>query len=320
MIALVLGVVLAQAPVARLPLSALPADLSTRRAFDDASRVQVVALARALRAMPAVTTVGQRRWFREEQERVIAAYAEASGDPESFDAIALKEADARFVSFWSSWVGEQLRLATLFPKPTSEIFTLEADDLTGNELPELTFALTFDDGPSPAGGTTDATIAALRAARWPGVFFVTGERLEGRKDLDDRYGSSCVASHGERHVPHTNGQAPASVAKVQKRLRASDLERGRPDLFRPPYGQRGEAVRELLRAEKIRTVLWNLDSQDWRADATADEVAGRLLALMLATRRGVVLLHDVHPIAPAVIPLLKHRLAETVTFVDCAGW
>lgn len=327
MTSLVLAVVLAQGGgatgkpvVARLSLSALPDDLSTRQAFDDASRVQLIALAFVLQRAEG-TSEGQRRWLRFERERVVKAFAEANGSELSLEDLAAKQLpEASLVGFWEAWVGEQLRLAQLFPKPTSEIFPLEADDVLGDELPSRTFVLTFDDGPSPRGGTTEATVGALRAARWPGLFFVNGEHLEGRKNLRELYGKACVASHGERHQPHTTALAPASVQQVQKRLAASGIEQARVDLFRPPYGQRGDAVRQFLRAEKVRTVLWNIDSQDWRTDMTVDDAAGRVLALMLAKRRGVILFHDVHPIAPGVIPLLKHRLGDVASIVDCSSW
>jgi peptidoglycan/xylan/chitin deacetylase (PgdA/CDA1 family) len=263
---------------------------------------------------------GQQRWLKEEQERVLGAYQAASGRANSWSEVveqARAASDDSHAAFWALWVAEQLRLARLFPKPTSEVFPLKESDVSGFELPDRTFALTFDDGPTGGGGHTDETVAMLREERLPATFFVQGERLATRRDARTLYRGFCVASHGESHVRHLELKAAMSSINTTRAQLVSAVDAPRLDLFRPPYGQRGDSVATWLELSRVRTVLWNVDSLDWRGDAKTEEVAGRVLALMLVQRRGVVLFHDVHPAAAQVVPMLKKALGSAVEWADC---
>ena len=60
--------------------------------------------------------------------------------------------------FYQGYLYELVRLAGLFPKTTSEILPLSPSEKFGLELPDRSFLLTFDDGPTPQGkGGTDAS-------------------------------------------------------------------------------------------------------------------------------------------------------------------
>ena len=72
------------------------------------------------------------------------------------------------------------------------------------------------------------------------------------------------------------------------------------------------AQRELAVMKKLglRSLLWNVDSQDWQGQMQArpGRIASRTLALLLLHRHGIVLMHDVQPQTPAelgrLLPLL----------------
>lgn len=297
--------------------------LSTKEGFDAASRVELQALVRQV-AQVRADGAGQTRWLEEARAHLVAAWAEAAGAPLGWEALVARSTiDAGVdphATFWGIWVQEQLRLAQLFPHPTSEVFPLADSDVRGGELPERTFVLTFDDGPTPKGGTTDATLATLKTLKVPGTFFALGEHLRGRADTHGLYEGFCVASHGFKHVPHTDDAAATKSMEQTQGLLSKELLGARADLFRPPYGQRSPGFVRALSEAKVRTILWNVDSQDWRSDAKAPQVLGRVLALMLVQRRGVILFHDVHPVANAVLPGLVEAVGSSVTWAGCERW
>ena len=78
-------------------------------------------------------------------------------------------------------------------------------------------------------------------------------------------------------------------------------------LFRFPYGARTALQLEAIQAHRLRSVLWNIDSLDW-ADPVPSSVADRVLRLVAAEGRGIILFHDIHDRAGKVLPGLLERL------------
>jgi peptidoglycan/xylan/chitin deacetylase (PgdA/CDA1 family) len=307
-----------------LPHDAWPDGFRDTVAFNAASRAELRTLATVL-ADTAPAEERQQRWLVQEKARVTDAYGTASGAPIAWDALTASARetrdDGRHSVFWTTWVAGQLRLARLFPKMTSEVFPLVASDVMGNALPDLTFSLTFDDGPTRHAGATDRTIDMLRDLDLPATFFIQGERFARRKDARTLYAGFGVASHGKRHVPHiATDPSLRSVALTREQLEGA-VDDARTDLFRPPFGQRGDDFAQQLDRSGVRTVLWNIDSQDWRILAQAAKVAGRVLALMLVRRRGVILFHDTVPIAQKAVPLIRRALGGVpVRWAGSEAW
>jgi peptidoglycan/xylan/chitin deacetylase (PgdA/CDA1 family) len=89
-------------------------------------------------------------------------------------------------------------------------------------------------------------------------------------------------------------------------------------LFRPPYGERRADSGEFFANQRLRVVLWNIDSQDWRDTVLADDAASRVMTLMLLWRHGIVLFHDVYPKAQTAVPQLAAWAARVgVHWLDC---
>lgn len=307
-----------------LPLDAWPGGLSSRKAVDAASRTELLTLAGVL-ADTMVVGEGPTRWLTREKARVTGAYAAASGTATEWDAVVAlahaTQADDTHRAFWTTWVAENLRMARRFPEPTSELFPLKASDVMGTELPDLTFALTFDDGPTPLAGNTDRTISMLHELDLEATFFVQGERLAVRQDAKTLYSGFCVASHGMTHVAHIGTPESMNSVNLTRQQLEAAVDHPRIDLFRPPYGQRGNGIATWLERNGVRTVLWNIDSQDWRSDAQAANVAGRVIALMLVQRKGVILFHDVYPVAMQAVRMIHLALGpSTVSWVGCDVW
>jgi peptidoglycan/xylan/chitin deacetylase (PgdA/CDA1 family) len=228
--------------------------------------------------------------------------------------------------FYSTYLYEQLRLAALFPRITSEILTMDDQEILGIDYPDKSFLLTFDDGPTAHNGETDQLIALLRRRQLSGVFFLLGEKLNSRLRLSSTanlkafYDGMCVASHGRNHKPHSQmADWQESIDSTNKTL-TSILPTGqqRVKYFRPPYGQRTVEISKYVAKTQQQTMLWNIDSQDWNARITAEQLSGRMVSLMLLWRRGILLFHDVHPKAKKALPeIFRETEKAGVHWLSC---
>ena len=225
--------------------------------------------------------------------------------------------------FYRAYAYEQLRLAALFPSPTSEILPLNDAEVLGDRLADRSFLLTFDDGPTPKGGETERLTGWLRGQGLSAIFFVLDDALRARRagstpeELRALYAGQCLGSHGREHKPHP---ALATWRESIDQTRADVLAAvpGAKVPFRPPYGQRSPEMVKHLGELGDPVVLWNVDSQDWNAKLPADRVGDRVFTLMLLWRSGIVLFHDVHPRALKALPgLAAGAKAAGVQFVEC---
>ena len=235
------------------------------------------------------------------------------------------------VRFQRSYLDELLRLAAVFPHRNSEVETFNDNELTGWDLHDRQFLLTFDDGPTrPAGdeapeaGNTDRTLAVLRDNHINANFFAIGEPFQDRlrdsssEAMRTLYAGMCVGSHGWVHESHAiMPRWQESVASSSKLIHDTLPEAYVP-AFRPPYGQRPPDSGTYLKAHGERLILWNIDSHDWDDSLKIAEVEQRTMSLMLLWRRGIILFHDFFPRAQKVVPHLVAWLAQDgVTWADC---
>lgn len=226
--------------------------------------------------------------------------------------------------FTRVYIGEQMRLAALFPKVTSEIDTFSDREWTGAGLADKQFYLSFDDGPTAIGGNSDATLAMLAKEKKSASFFVLGSNFQQRinatstQAIKTFYGNQCVALHGWEHQSHAKwdlwqDSVIRSQALLAKTLEANNLL----PLFRPPYGQRRADTGEFFKQQNLHLALWNIDSQDWNARVDAGAVESRIITLMLIKRHGVILFHDIHPKARVALPHIFAALGDVVSWGDC---
>lgn len=228
-------------------------------------------------------------------------------------------------TFFSYYLYEQMRLAALFPNITSEIDTLDTSESQGFEYLDGTFLLTFDDGPKYL--QTAKLIDLLRTLHLNGLFFVLGENLEhelkkqGKEKIQTLYTGMCVGSHGYIHKVHPKLQDWQPLyAKTKQLITESGLwDTDQNGLwFRPPYGQRDQALIDHLATLNDKVMLWNIDSQDWNRKLSAKHVEDRLVTLMLLHRKGILLFHDVHTKAAQSIEALNALLQKSqMQWIDC---
>ncbi len=152
-------------------------------------------------------------------------------------------------------------------------------------------ALTFDDGPHPEG--TPRVLELLRAAEAPATFFLVGEQVERFPELAREIVAAGheVAVHCFRHVnlmrrpPGATRDDLDRTAEAIGEATGAELRR-----YRPPYGILTFPALQHARRRGWETVLWRRAGRDWRADATPESIASRLLGK--AQGGDVLLLHD----------------------------
>jgi peptidoglycan/xylan/chitin deacetylase (PgdA/CDA1 family) len=159
------------------------------------------------------------------------------------------------------------------------------------------FALTFDDGPSPY---TLSLVRALRRAHAHATFFEVGSRV-GLWPAGAR-ASSRIGELGNHTWSHARlpGLSPIDAwHELWWTQRTIGREVGSvPRLFRPPYDEAVPADELLGRRLGLLDVRWSIDGGDARPGASA---VATIRTVVPQLRPGaIVLLHDLHPWTPAV--------------------
>ncbi|MFG1488146.1 polysaccharide deacetylase family protein [Oceanospirillum sp. HFRX-1_2] len=333
--------------IATLERALWPETINSAEAFDRASQAEILTFARLLEQTPLnnaaeiqsftglknVNPESVNKWLQITRERLRENYAQACGQCElstdwqgimdaAFAAAVVNKTHRQWQQasegFHRRYLYEQVRLAALFPRITSEIDTFSPSDsadgvveITGFELSDRHFMLSYDDGPSST--RTAPLVRALEDAGVEAYFFVLGEKLAGfdasagaSNTGKSFYGSQCLASHGYQHKSHQKwAEWQTSLQDTRKAINAFRGEPSeQPVAFRPPYGQRHQELVNELAQQGEKLILWNIDSQDWNRKLSAEQVQDRVLTLMLLWRRGVILYHDIHPKAEANLPAL----------------
>ena len=343
------------APVATLDRSLWPDSLASHPGFNAASRREILNFASELLsselispdewparlALPQVDMLAIDRYRRQTWLRLLASYQAASrechncphpGSVAQFRELVMQPhpvsaqlepwlAESR--QFHARYLLEQLTLAAQFSQRSSEIATLSADELTGFELMDGEFLLTFDDGPTVMGGATWRTTRMLATSGQNAVFFLLGDplaqRLQGSAEsLAREYGDNCVASHGMRHESYPELANWRDSLREARHLLNAIPEVSHLSWFRPPAGRR---TAEMSGQVFERIVLWNIDSQDLSPSLSSQQLADRLMTLMLLWRKGIILLHDTQPKAANALPgLFRAVQTSPVRWVDCRSF
>jgi peptidoglycan-N-acetylglucosamine deacetylase len=176
------------------------------------------------------------------------------------------------------------------------------------------FALTFDDGPSPY---TTQIVRVLRRFHARATFFDVGSRISlwpaGAR------ASTTVGEIGNHTWSHAH-LAALSAVETRHELAWTQHAVARmlgttPRLFRPPYAEANAGDDLLARRLDLLDIRWSTDSGDSRFGATPQSV--RRAALMGLRPGAIILLHDPHPTTPAiaraVLRAAARRRLEAVT-------
>lgn len=150
-------------------------------------------------------------------------------------------------------------------------------------------AITFDDGPGPY---TDRVLDELQRLRVPATFFVVGDQLPEFAPQLQR-AVDLGQTIGDHTADHRDlARLPARAQQAQIRDNAAELRAygaPSPRLFRPPYGSYDRATHRLLGRDRMLSVLWSVDSEDYRRPGVRAIVRN----VVRDVRPGaIVLMHD----------------------------
>ncbi|MGH9559809.1 MAG: polysaccharide deacetylase family protein, partial [Terracidiphilus sp.] len=99
----------------------------------------------------------------------------------------------------------------------------------------------------------------------------------------------------------------------------SQILKAPPVLFRPPYGAANADILSAVQSDKMKTVIWNVDSEDW-ADPVPNSVAQRVITEIEKQHRGIILFHDIHKVGLDALPVVIETLeADGYNFVTWNG-
>jgi peptidoglycan/xylan/chitin deacetylase (PgdA/CDA1 family) len=195
-------------------------------------------------------------------------------------------------------------------------------NISGPSFPMGTWALTFDDGPHAA--ITERGVKVLREGGVKGTFFWLAQNIKRLPEVVRavRAAGMPLENHSWSHPNLADAkklaEAHTSLDREITQSTAVEAEAygGKPRFFRCPYGAgiHNAAVRELIAKEGMIHVGWNVDSLDWH-DKNPASVLARVERQMALTKRGIILFHDVHPIAPIVVKELLERKKGTARWV-----
>ncbi len=178
-------------------------------------------------------------------------------------------------------------------------------------LADREVVLTFDDG--PLRSHTKSILDTLAAHCTKATFFMLG-----RMALADPASVKEVARQGHTVASHTwshanlQKQTPLEgQVEIEMGVSAVRHALGKPiaPFFRFPFVRDTEPTLAYLQSRGLATFGIDVDSRDFEAkDAVA--LSDRVVADVVAKRKAIILLHDIHAVTAAALPLLLGELKE----------
>ena len=170
--------------------------------------------------------------------------------------------------------------------------------------------LTFDDGPSPEA--TTFVLDTLKQFDAKATFFLIGKNVQQHPDLMARM---CAEGHrlGGHSMHHENGWNTPTPEYVHSARQSLELLK-ESRFFRPPYGRIKKKQHQLLAAEGIQTVFWDVLSYDYDAQMSPEQC---LEHTRKKTRPGsIVVFHD----SQKAFPRLRRILPQLLVHWTDMGW
>lgn len=174
-------------------------------------------------------------------------------------------------------------------------------------------AITFDDGPSKY---TKNLIDELTLRGTPATFFLIGQNIEKFGDMVDYINSSGseVAIHSYVHKLFTRSTNEEIINQISLTrdaiLSNTDTQ---INLIRVPYGSTSKRVNEVIEGENLTSVLWDVDSLDWKLRNTQ-----KVYNYVLKNIKGnqIILMHDIYKTSvEAALKLIDTLQENCYTFV-----
>lgn len=172
-------------------------------------------------------------------------------------------------------------------------------------------ALTFDDGPDKE--YTAKLLDRLKERNVRVTFFLMGQNIEGNEELVKRMKEEghLIGNHSYSHIQLTKAGTEAVCQAVDKTSgMIEDITGEGPEYMRPPYGDWNE---ELENRVGMTTVLWSVDSLDWKLQNTS-RIVKRVLKDV--EDGDIILMHDIFPTSvDAAMEIIDTLTKRGYTFV-----
>jgi peptidoglycan/xylan/chitin deacetylase (PgdA/CDA1 family) len=175
-------------------------------------------------------------------------------------------------------------------------------------------ALTFDDGPDRVNTPIVLDVLAERGVH--ATFFVVGHRVRSDPEIVQRMVDEghTVGGHGDTHIDLRSLGAKVWERQIVPTHEALASIVADPIVFRPPYGALTAEQTALLGSKGLHTILWSVDSDDWRGSSTPEKIQEVVMAHVHAG--AIILLHSDRAATAKALPALIDALtAEGYTMV-----
>lgn len=144
-------------------------------------------------------------------------------------------------------------------------------------------ALTFDDGPSDY---TPKVLHILKRKKASATFFMLGQQVARYKTFARR---ALALGHEIGNHSYDHDLLPSSSNLRHANRTISQVTHFRPCLFRPPYGAVNSSLKASARAERMKVINWDVDTNDWKLPGSS---AIRSTILGNVRPGSIVLMHD----------------------------
>ena len=163
-----------------------------------------------------------------------------------------------------------------------------------------------------------AMLDILDQHKAPVTFFVTGrwakKNPELLKTISNR--GHQIENHGYSH-PHpdklTIGANEEEIKKTESIIEG--IIEKKTHLYAPPYGEKGVSGLRAAEALGYETILWTLDTVDWRPDSTPEIIARRIVnpAIQFGikpNKSGAIVLMHPKPNSVKALPVILDQLTR----------
>ncbi len=176
-------------------------------------------------------------------------------------------------------------------------------------------ALTFDDGPDEI--YTPQILDILKTHNVKATFFLLGSKVKEQPELVNRIINEghIIGNHSWTHPDLRKVTSEQLVYEIKQTENAiMDVTGLTTCIMRPPYGAVNENVIEQLQELNYKVINWNIDTVDWRAETTSDDIL--INTLPNITKDAIVLMHD----SPGDKSATVNSLAELITTLSKNGY
>jgi len=171
--------------------------------------------------------------------------------------------------------------------------------------------LTFDDGPSRA--YTRPILEALAAQCTKATFFMLGQMALADPELVKEVArrGHTIGTHTWSHSNLQQLSHQKAEAEIELGLSAVQQALGKPaaPFFRFPYLRDTAAALGHARERHLAVFSIDIDSRDFEI-RNAAHVIERVMRQLQATRKGIILMHDIHASTAKAVPGLLATLKE----------